>query len=140
MEFLKLIDGPAVTECYQRRESVLPQQALALANSELTLRQGRILARSLEERWEYNRRAAAFVLALGQSRRAGNSLDSGRNDMSPTFDPSALVSLLQAGGVEFVIIGGMAMASQGVAHVTLDLDLCYNRTPGNFAALAAAFA
>ena len=28
-----------MTECYQRKESILPQQALALANSELTLRQ-----------------------------------------------------------------------------------------------------
>ena len=30
MEFLKLFDAAAVTECYQRKESVVPQQALAL--------------------------------------------------------------------------------------------------------------
>jgi hypothetical protein len=47
MEFLKLFDAAAVTECYQRKESVLPQQALALANSELTLRHARVLARAL---------------------------------------------------------------------------------------------
>src|SRR5207248_2350486 len=35
MEFLKLFDAAAVTECYQRKESVQPQQALALANSAL---------------------------------------------------------------------------------------------------------
>ena len=50
MEFLKLFDVAAVTECYQRKESVLPQQALALANSELTIRNARILARRLAGR------------------------------------------------------------------------------------------
>src|SRR5260370_11990920 len=47
MEFLKIFDGAAVTECYQRKESIMPQQALALANSELTLRHARLLARAL---------------------------------------------------------------------------------------------
>jgi hypothetical protein len=47
MEFLKLFDAASVTECYQRKESILPQQALALANSELSLRHARILAHSL---------------------------------------------------------------------------------------------
>jgi hypothetical protein len=47
MEFLKLFDLAAVTECYQRKESVLPQQSLALFNSELTLRHARLLAREL---------------------------------------------------------------------------------------------
>src|SRR5205807_6735180 len=47
MEFLKLFDAATVTECYQRKESILPQQALALANSELTRRHARLLAREL---------------------------------------------------------------------------------------------
>jgi hypothetical protein len=47
MEWLLLFDAASVTECYQRTESILPQQALALANSELTLRHARLLARSL---------------------------------------------------------------------------------------------
>jgi hypothetical protein len=47
MEFLKLFDAPSVTECYRRKESILPQQALALANSDLALRHSRILARAL---------------------------------------------------------------------------------------------
>jgi hypothetical protein len=47
MEFLKMFDCAAVTECYQRKESIVPQQALALANSELTLVQARIIARQL---------------------------------------------------------------------------------------------
>lgn len=48
--FLKLFDGPSVTECYERRPSVMPQQALALANSELTLAESRRLAQSLQKR------------------------------------------------------------------------------------------
>jgi hypothetical protein len=47
VEFLKIFDGPTVTECYERKPSVVPQQALALANSELAIAQARILAREL---------------------------------------------------------------------------------------------
>jgi hypothetical protein len=46
-EFLQIFDGPAVTECYERRPSVMPQQALALGNSELAVKQARILAAKL---------------------------------------------------------------------------------------------
>jgi Protein of unknown function (DUF1553) len=48
-EFLQIFDGPAVTECYQRRASVMPQQALALANSELALTQAKKLAGDLAQ-------------------------------------------------------------------------------------------
>lgn len=47
MLFLELFDAANPCDCYQRTASVLPQQALALANSELTLAQGRVLARKL---------------------------------------------------------------------------------------------
>jgi hypothetical protein len=45
--FLRLFDSANVLSCYRRSESVVPQQALALANSPLTLAQARLLARSL---------------------------------------------------------------------------------------------
>jgi hypothetical protein len=47
MEFLKIFDSADVYECYRRKTSIMPQQALALVNSELTLRNARLLARSL---------------------------------------------------------------------------------------------
>jgi hypothetical protein len=47
VEFLKIFDGPSVTECYMRHPSVVPQQALALANSELALREAKTLASEL---------------------------------------------------------------------------------------------
>ncbi len=61
MEFLKLFDAAAVTECYQRKDSILPQQALALANSELTLKNSRILARALAAKCGDD--AGAFAVA-----------------------------------------------------------------------------
>ncbi len=70
MGFLKIFDAAAVTECYQRKESVLPQQALALANSELTLRHGRLLARRLAEKTGADASAfttAAFEQVLSRS-------------------------------------------------------------------------
>ncbi|HYV28950.1 MAG TPA: DUF1553 domain-containing protein, partial [Candidatus Eisenbacteria bacterium] len=47
VEFLKIFDSPSVTECYERKPSVMPQQSLALVNSELTRTQARALARAL---------------------------------------------------------------------------------------------
>jgi hypothetical protein len=44
MEFLKMFDAPNPVECYARNESVVPQQALALANSDLSEKQARALA------------------------------------------------------------------------------------------------
>ena len=35
-EILQVFDGPSVVECYERKPTVMPQQALALLNSELT--------------------------------------------------------------------------------------------------------
>lgn len=61
MLFLKLFDCASVGECYERRESVIPQQALALANSELTLKQARLLARKLND--DFTDQDAAFVTA-----------------------------------------------------------------------------
>jgi hypothetical protein len=66
MEFLTLFDAANVTECYRRTESIVPQQALALANSSLTLAQARLLARRLTEQTgspPTPEAAAAFVRA-----------------------------------------------------------------------------
>src|SRR5262249_27519082 len=47
--FLKMFDSPNVTSCYRRTESVVPQQALALANSKLALEQAKRLAVAIEK-------------------------------------------------------------------------------------------
>src|SRR6516162_10144184 len=70
MEFLELFDAPNPSECYRRTTSVLPQQALALSNSELTIRQGRQLAHKLDSQLPNEPGAfvrAAFEQILGRS-------------------------------------------------------------------------
>jgi hypothetical protein len=52
MEFLDLFDGASPCECYVRTTSVLPQQALALTNSELTRKQAGLLADKLWTQFE----------------------------------------------------------------------------------------
>ena len=49
MTFLDMFDRPNVVDCYRRSESIVPQQALALANSPLLLAESRRLARTLSE-------------------------------------------------------------------------------------------
>ncbi|HEY7427096.1 MAG TPA: DUF1553 domain-containing protein, partial [Gemmataceae bacterium] len=75
MQFLELFDVANACEAYRRSTSVLPQQALALSNSELELHQGRILAgklwRTVEaETGDANRETAflraAFEQVLGR--------------------------------------------------------------------------
>lgn len=47
VEFVQIFDGPKVSECYMREESVQPHQALALANSPLTFDQAEVLSKEL---------------------------------------------------------------------------------------------
>ena len=47
MTMLVLFDAASPNECYRRSESIIPQQALALANSSLSLGSSRLLAREL---------------------------------------------------------------------------------------------
>jgi hypothetical protein len=70
MTFLDLFDRPNVVECYRRSESIVPQQALAMANSPLSLMQSRLLAKSLSEEIaatpEAERPAAFITIAFRQ--------------------------------------------------------------------------
>lgn len=47
MLFLKIFDGASAIECYQRTESTVPQQALALMNSDLTRAHSKLIAQEL---------------------------------------------------------------------------------------------
>lgn len=50
-EFLKLFDQPNPTECYIRTESIIPQQALATANSAFFEETSRLMTRAFNERY-----------------------------------------------------------------------------------------
>lgn len=53
-------------------------------------------------------------------------------------DPAPILRTLHDHRVAFVVIGGMAAAVHGSPSLTLDLDICYDRTLSNLEALARA--
>lgn len=55
------------------------------------------------------------------------------------FVKETIVRLAQA-QVEFVVVGGISAVLQGAPIITVDLDVCYRRTPANIAHLVAALA
>jgi hypothetical protein len=68
MRFLTTFDAASPNECYRRSESVIPHQALAMANSRLSLTESRILAERLWKESEQTAiagdaaaRSAAFI-------------------------------------------------------------------------------
>ena len=55
-------------------------------------------------------------------------------------DMPSLLAALVDGGVDFVLIGGMAGVAHGSSRVTVDIDVVYGRSPANIERLAAALA
>jgi hypothetical protein len=49
LKVMEFFDAPAVDDCYRRPQSIVPQQALTLLNSDLALTQSRIVARELAQ-------------------------------------------------------------------------------------------
>ncbi|HEV2444657.1 MAG TPA: hypothetical protein VGS58_01990 [Candidatus Sulfopaludibacter sp.] len=49
-----------------------------------------------------------------------------------------LLRVLDAGAVEFIVVGGVAAAAHGSARTTQDVDVVYSREPGNLRKLVAA--
>jgi len=56
--------------------------------------------------------------------------------MIPDFQ--SLISALTDQGVDFVIVGAVALVLHGSPRVTRDLDVCYSREPANLKRLVAA--
>jgi len=54
------------------------------------------------------------------------------------IDFERTLGLLGGEGVRFVIVGGLAVTIHGSAHVTFDLDICYDRAGDNLARLTSA--
>ncbi|MGA2455178.1 MAG: nucleotidyl transferase AbiEii/AbiGii toxin family protein [Solirubrobacteraceae bacterium] len=53
----------------------------------------------------------------------------------PEYHPAALVQALVDGGVDFVIVGGVAVVLQAMPRFTKDLDICYSTAQDNLDAL-----
>jgi len=58
----------------------------------------------------------------------------------PVFDPLAIIGVLNASEVRYVVIGGLAAGVQGAVWATTDLDICYARSRADHRRLAAALA
>jgi predicted nucleotidyltransferase len=54
------------------------------------------------------------------------------------LDAGRLLRTLAEHDVRFIVIGGIAAISHGSSQVTRDLDICYEKSPENLEALAAA--
>lgn len=70
VEFVQIFDGPKVSECYAREESIQPHQALALHNSPLTVAAAEKLAEDFSQK--ENDQAAidqAFLQLIGRHPR-----------------------------------------------------------------------
>ena len=92
------------------------------------------LKRSIERRWESNCRMLDLVIEVEKSR--ARSSPAAKNGGPSLLDMPGFLRLLNAGQVEFVVIGGLAMIAQGSAYITKDLDVCYARSDRNILALA----
>ena len=65
VEMLKVFDAASPNECFQRSESIVPQQALALSNSALSLKMSRALAAELSLAQDFV--ASAFQRILNRA-------------------------------------------------------------------------
>jgi hypothetical protein len=105
MDFLKVFDSANPNECFRRSESVVPQQALALANSPLSFNLARILARKLTQQAGTGEKAsprfiaAAFETLLGRAPSKGELLDSVQflNEQALLFANPAQLKLIASG-------------------------------------------
>jgi hypothetical protein len=66
-KFLETFDDANVLECYRRSESIVPQQALALSNSLLSMTTAEAIARRIGTKSEREFVRTAFETVLGQS-------------------------------------------------------------------------
>lgn len=58
----------------------------------------------------------------------------------PDFSPRPLLAKLTEGGVDFVVIGGIAVIAQGYVRMTRDLDIVFAGDSANLEALGAVLA
>lgn len=59
-------------------------------------------------------------------------------DVPPKLDPERIIAVLDAHGVEYVIVGGFGAQAHGARRQTFDIDVVPRSTDDNFERLAAA--
>lgn len=66
-KFLMQFDDAGVLECYRRSESIVPQQALTLANSKFTLTMSEVIAKKIQAKSDSEYVIAVFELILAST-------------------------------------------------------------------------
>ena len=56
----------------------------------------------------------------------------------PAFRAADILGVLVAHGVDFVVVGGLAVVFHGSTRITQDLDVCYSAEPANLEVLGRA--
>jgi Protein of unknown function (DUF1553)/Protein of unknown function (DUF1549)/Planctomycete cytochrome C len=106
--FLKLFDAPDPTDCYRRDESIVPQQALALANSKLSYTQARLLARKISGESQQKQGDSQFI-------RDAFEITLGRPPTEKELSESA--SFLRQQETLFLNSTGLTLLQAGTASV-----------------------
>jgi Protein of unknown function (DUF1553)/Protein of unknown function (DUF1549)/Planctomycete cytochrome C len=119
MSFLDQFDAASPTECYERRESVIPQQALALHNSSLALNVSRELAKQLAKEKEFVSAAFRSVLCREPTAEERNRCEQFLKEQAALFakpgTPFPAGEAVVAAAVEPV-----ARAREDLIHVLLN--------------------
>ena len=119
--FLKVFDSPSANDCYRRVESVMPQQALALANSPLATQAARRLAselsRGMIEDLQFVDRAFEAVLGRAPSAEERAVCQQFVNEQATRL--AAPLRLFDAGPAAAVPASGdpHQRAREGLVHV-----------------------
>jgi len=123
MTFLKVFDEASPNECYARNETVVPHQALALANSKLSLTEARLLAKSLAAKsptaTEFVNRAFETVLSRPPSVEERAESEKFLKEQEELFhDPQKLTPVKAA--KEQPAIDARMRAREDLVHVLLN--------------------
>jgi hypothetical protein len=105
-QFIRMFDAANPNECYARSESIVPQQALAMANSGLTLSEARQLARRLSPEAKTNGDFVilAFETVLNRppsDEEIANSEEFLREQAELLQNPTRLVSFANGTAADF---------------------------------------
>jgi hypothetical protein len=93
------------------------------------------------QRLERGLRSSSFAAAVTRAGRSRMREESAHHQgASMSLDLESILKELDTHRVRYVLIGGQAMLVRGSASITFDLDICYERTPQNIAALSSALA
>lgn len=95
------------------------------------------LRRPVEDRLEQNQRGLLLAAEVQKSGKTKYAWLRDRPEIR-MLDPVPILRRLNDHGVQYVVIGGVAMIAHGSAHITKDLDICYSREPRSIAGLVAA--